>query len=187
MIFRTLGPIYDVMFTALRDEFAISENPDNGIFKTCQSGLHFKATSELKPTEFPWAFMEFGSITPVEAERMPQVFRYELTYPMVLMTFADRGNQDRLVFNPDKANAGEAVNKNPGIGDMVASVSKFFWETYHTSRFGVFDSDDDYTIHDWTVSRVGTPTVSQVQAMLVHPYLRAVQLDFTFDIRERTV
>ena len=185
-MFKTIRPIYNKLFTILNDEFSLDENSDGGIFKTFQAGLFFRDENVLASHLFPWAFLEFGNIGDVQRYRSPEVYKYELNYPLVLMTFADMGDQDRLVFNDNKEEGG--YNVNPGIGDLVEKVGGFLWDQYHSNRLDLFDVrsiKDKYGIENWTYSGVGTPTVPHVQTMMIHPYFRAVQIDITFEVVER--
>jgi len=121
---------------------------------------------------FPWLFFELFPITITAPFRMPQNWNYELTVPLVALTMADRGDMNSLIVN-------DGTNNLKGIGDIVKDIGTLFW-TYQHSHFGVSG------INKWTFGRVGAPTVMHIQTLLQHPYIRGVQVDFVFDVSERS-
>ena len=187
-MYKAMEPVYSKLFNILNDNFAKSENSETGIFSTVQRGLFFRDENVLASHLFPWAFVEYSETGSLEVKRSPEVYRYDLHYTITCMTFADRGDQDRLVFNPD-VDGDTKFNKNPGIGDIVAEVGGFFWDNYHTNRLDIFDGEEaseEYAVNDWVIGGVGVPENPHVQMMMTHPYMRAVQFRFVFDITERT-
>ena len=183
-IFRAIRPAYFLIFDVIHTNFDLKANPDGGLFRTTQAGLHFREEDVLASNMFPWAFLELGNVTSTEPRRAPNVFGYEVTFQLVVMTFADLGNQDRLVFNKDVGNTGQSVNKNPGYGDLIERVMGYLWQYYHKNRFGI--REEDYTIYDWKITGVGTPNIAHLQMMLLHPYIRARQINITCQVDERS-
>jgi hypothetical protein len=88
------------------------------------------------------------------------------------MTFAERGDPTELVFRTGTG--------NKGIGDIVQDITSVFWTQKKENRFGVDG------VKNWTIGRVGVPGVLSIQRLLTNPMVRGVQIDFVFDIVERT-
>jgi len=153
--------------------FDIFSGSDFDYFKTRQAGFYPRAEEVLAPHLYPWGFIEFGSITPIEVYRAPAVFRYELTIPIVIMTMADRGDPTSLVVN-------NGTNENKGILDIVDDIGEKFWQ-YKENHFEIEG------INDWIFGRIGYPSVLSVQRLLVHPLIRGMQIDFIFNVIERGI
>jgi len=160
--------IYDQMYEV------ISEDSSLTYLRTKQRGFYPRDENVLSPTLYPWVFMEFGGYTSVEVLRMPRNWKYEFTINVVAMVLADRGRPDELVF----ASSEDTNRGGKGIGDVVADICGALWP-YHETHFNVSG------VVDWNFSRVGTPSVMSVQALLVNPYIRGVQIDVTFLCQER--
>lgn len=142
--------------------------------KTKQKGFYPRDPDNIPPTMYPWIFIEYGGMGEIAAIAAPRVWGYDFTLACVALTFADKGDPTNLVFR-------DSVNDNKGIGDMVADISDVFWSNMKVNHFGVVG------VRDWTIGRVGIPSVLSVQRlMLTNPYVRGVQLDFVFDLKEIT-
>ena len=195
-MFRATDIIYDNVLKILNDTFLLKSDNPTGLFRTIDSALDWRLIDNLPVDKFPWAILEFVEIGRVEEEQAPDVFTYPLRLAMVMMTYADRGNQEYLVRNPnfelgqsyeDQESGGK--NKNPGVMDLYKVVAGYFWGYRHTQELSIFgiprNNQVDYGIQRWTFERIGIPTVPAVQGMLVDPMFRGVQADFTFLVRER--
>ena len=207
-MFRAVPLIYDALFDILQETFLITSQNETGLFRTVERGLDFQLGSNLPVDKFPWAVLEFGATGRVNEEQAPYVYIYPLQLSMVLMTFADKGDQEFLVRNPyykvgvdlNKINTGminpdspidtEGHNTNPGIMDLYTTVAGFFWGYKTTKQFaqlGIPRTDQiDYGINNWTFDRAAAPDVPGIAAMMeVDVRFRGVQIDFIFDVRER--
>lgn len=160
--------IYDKIFDI------ISTNSTFDYVKTKQRGFVPLDENLLNPTLYPWIFTEFGGFTQVECIRMPNVWSYNMTINIVCMTFADMGDIDSLVFNSDSGN----INK--GVVQMAGDVGDVLWNKYKSGGYGISG------IRDWTISRVGTPGIMNIQGLLMSPLIRGIQIDLVIQIEERT-
>lgn len=152
--------------------YAILMTSDFDYFVTRDRGFYPRQENLLHPTLYPWAFIEFVNVPPIGVKRAPQVWEYELTLGLVMMTHADKGDPTSLVVN-------DGTNDNKGILDMVADVGLHYWGGYKDNHFGIDG------VNDWNIGRVGIPSVLNVQRLLMHPLLRGVQIDFVFEVVER--
>ncbi|MHC4395614.1 MAG: hypothetical protein ACYS1A_08155 [Planctomycetota bacterium] len=159
--------IYERMFEILQDSAF-------DYFETRQKGFYPRAENLVNPTFYPWAFIEFGGISHIEVIRAPMVWEYHFTIALVAMTCADKGDPTSLVFN-------DGTNDKKGIGDIIEDVGSKYWE--NKNDFGVTGN----TLRDWSIARVGPPSILNVQRLLVHPFIRGVQFDFVFQINERGI
>ena len=200
-MFRAVPLIYDALFDILEQTFLITSQNPTGLFRTVERGLDFQLGSNLPVDKFPWAVLEFGATGRVNEEQAPYVYIYPLQLSMVLMTFADKGDQEYLVRNPNyevgvNLNTLSSTvdtkgrNTNPGIMDMYTTVAGFFWGYKTTKQFaelGIPRTDQiDYGINNWTFDRAAAPDVPGIAAMMeVDVRFRGVQIDFIFDVRER--
>lgn len=154
--------------------FSVLEN--NSTFdyiRTKQRGFYPRDPSALNPKLFPWVFIEFGGMTDIEVRAAPRNWKYQFILQCVALTFADKGDPTDLVYN-------DGTSDNKGIGDLVTDIMDVYWTTKKVSYFDVSG------VRDWTIGRVGVPSVLGVQQMLINPLVRGVQLDFAFEIIERT-
>jgi len=179
-VFKAIDDIYEQMFTILNDPLKFS------YWKTKQRGFHIREETVLTSNMFPWAFIEWGSVSSVNWFQSPNNFKYVATFPLVIMTFADKADQTALVFNKDEGNTGTSKNKNPGIGDIVQDVGIAYWDDFHNNRFGITQHPGVAEVEDWTISNIGTPTILSIQTILAHPWIRGTQIDFSFTVQERT-
>lgn len=166
------GGIAKNIYTAFFD--LLDDDPTFNYFKTKQRGFYPRDPDNIPPTMYPWVFIEYGGIGEIAVIAAPRVWGYEFTLVCVALTFADRGDPTNLVFT-------DGSSDNKGIGDIAADISNVFWTNMKENHFGVSG------VRDWTIGRIGVPSVLSVQRlMLTSPYVRGVQLDFVFDIKERT-
>lgn len=165
MFAGTPKQIYEKVFEVLSTDASLS------YFETCQKGFYPRSENLVNPTLYPWVFIEFGGYGGISSYRVPRVWEYEFTIPMVAMTIADKGDPTSLVFN-------DGTNEKKGIGDIIADIGAVFWQR-KIDQFGIEG------VNDWNISRVGTPSVLSVQRLLVNPFVRGVQMDFSFQIIER--
>ena len=199
-LLRPVRALHNKLYNTLYDQFSLAENdpPPNGsgLFATVQQSLHWRIPQDmLVHTAYPWAFVEWYNSDEVETTRMNEVFVYTLDFAIVVMTFADKGIQENMVFNPnfgiDSPKGG--LNQNPGVGDLAERVVGYFWENYKTNRFGLESElglgqrgpNSLFAVQDWTISGVVEPTVLMVQDLLHHPWFRGKQINFKFIIHER--
>lgn len=159
--------IYTEFFSVLNDDSTFD------YIITKQRGFYKRDAATLTPTLFPWVFIEFGGMTEIRCIAAPRKWEYQFMLQCVVMTFADKGDPTDLVYNG-------GTSDNKGIGDMVADIMNVFWSTKKVNHFGVAG------VRDWTIGRVGVPSVLSVQLLLVHPFVRGEQLDFAFSINETT-
>lgn len=161
-------PIYDRLFAIL--EAAAAGSGTLSYFKTMQRAFFPRAENLLAPTLYPWLFIEFGGISGIDLHRFPANWKYEFTIAVVYMTFADRGDVTDLVFSADG-------NTNKGVGDITADLGSVLWGG-NKADFGVEG------IIDWTIGRVGYPSVLNIQRLLLSEYIRGLQMDLVFKISE---
>jgi hypothetical protein len=159
--------VYDKMWTILD-----TTTPTFDFFRTKQRAYYPRAENLINPAFYPWAFIDASGYDPIERLRSPRVWKYEFTVPLVVMTFAVQGDIESLVFA-----SGESDTL--GILDIAGIVGEEFWK--RRGGFGVTG------VRDWTIGRVGIPTVLNVQRHLMNPYVRGVQMDFIFQVNERDV
>lgn len=159
--------IYKRMFEILSDSYF-------DYFQTRQEGFYPRADNLVNPTLYPWVFIEEGGTSDIEVIRFPMVWQYSYTVALVAMTCADKGDPTSLVFN-------DGTNDKKGIGNIRSDIGNKFWE--HKIDFGIAGN----TLRDWRIIRTGTPSILNVQRLLVHPLIRGVQFDFVFQINERGI
>ena len=162
--------IYNRLYEILED----ASETDLSYCKLLQRGFHPTAENLLAPTMYPWVFIEYVSQSNITIQRMPTVWQYELTIGIVALTLADRSDFDSIVYKEDGSK-----NTNPGIGDMVEDIQSVLWA--HHNDFGVPGG----VVQNWTISRIGMPSVLHVQALMMSEFVRGLQIDVTFQIVER--
>lgn len=164
----------DVAKNIYTEFFSVLENNATfNYFRTVQRGFSPRDPSALNPRLFPWVFIEFGGMTEIEVRAAPRHWKYQFIIQCVALTFADKGDFTDLVFN-------DGTSDNKGIGDMVSDIMNVFWTTKKVNYFGVTG------VRDWTIGRVGTPSVLNVMQLLMNPLVRGQQIDFAFQINETT-
>jgi len=140
-------------------------------FETKQSGFYPRGETLLVPAIFPWIFTEMGGMNTIEWARSSAVWRYEYIVNVVAMTHADKGDPTTLI-------VGDGTNVNKGIQDIASDLVDVFWEK-KVSRFDVPG------VRDFTIRRVGQPSVLNVQRLLMSPFIRGIQIDLAFLVEER--
>lgn len=163
MFSTTPKAVYDRLFTILDESVTLN------YFNTRQKGFFPRSENLLAPTLYPWLFTEIGGFSEIGIYRYPRNWTYELTIPIVYMTFADRGDVVDMV-SSDNGNA------NKGVIDMTADIGEVVW-AYKTD-FGVAG------VVDWNIVRVGTPNILSVQRLLMSEYVRGLQMDLVFQIQK---
>lgn len=141
-------------------------------FETLQQGFYPRGENLLIPDLYPWVFIEMGGMDNIERARSPAVWSYYYVVNIIAMTHADKGDPTTLVVN-------DGTNENKGIQDIAADIVGILWEKKLTH----FDLPN--IVRDWTVQRVGQPSVLNVQRLLLSPYIRGIQIDLSFSVRER--
>ncbi len=165
-MFQTIPKaVYDKMFAILSTDSSLD------YIATKQRGFNPKEPDTLVPNLFPWVFIEFGGYSPVEVYAMPKKWDYEFTIAVVAMVLADKGRPEDLVFRSGDYDQGR------GIGDVVADIGNVLWG-YKDNMFDVVG------VLDWTITRVGTPSILAIQQLLMNPYVRGVQMDVSFQLLE---
>lgn len=155
--------------------FEILEDSEFDYFETRQKGFYPRADNLVSPNLYPWAFIEEGGMSDIEVIRFPMVWEYNYTVILIAMTCADRGDPTSLVFN-------DGTNEKKGIGDIRQDIGGKYWE--HKIDFGVAGN----SLRDWRITRVSnTPSILNIQRLLVHPFIRGIQFDFVFQINERGI
>jgi len=140
---------------------------------TKQKGYYPKAPQLMSSNLFPWAFIEFDSVSPIEPYRTGMVFSQELGLSLVVMTHADKGNRDDLIYN----SGGAGSNVNKGIGNVWEDIQNVYFGKWKKPNFGI-----DGLI-SWTIIRAGVPQIPQIIRLLVeNDLIRAIQVDFRFKI-----
>ena len=187
-MFQAKRLIYKRLFERLRDQFDLNVNATDGLFNTVQAGFHIRATNAFDPKLCPWAFIEQGSSPGIEFFQSPKVWKYEVTYPMVIMTHADKTVQTGLVYNLDIDDDTVLHNDNLGVEDLMDKVVDYFWSNFTNQRFDLFDDPaeqrvSDFYVEQWRVSH-GIPTLPFLQPMLIDAFYRAIQINFTFLVIE---
>jgi len=134
----------------------------------------YRPRENITPDLFPWAFVDLGDWSGVDPYRFGMVFDYELTIPVIALTYADKGRPEEMLFQADE----NPVNENKGIGDIMVDLGLVFWG-YKVNRFGLAVG-----IIDWTITRIGVPTNLGLQALLLNPHVLGKQMDLTFHIKE---
>lgn len=167
MLFETPELIYNRLFEIIENDSTFD------YCKLKQRGFHPRDPNLLSPTMYPWIFIEYVSQTGIEPYRMPRVWTYEQTIGIVCMSLADRADFDSVVFRET-----DSKNVNPGVGNMVADVQKVLWT--HHEDFGIAGD----TLLKWNISRIGTPSVLQVQMLLMSEFVRGLQIDLVYQIVE---
>lgn len=167
MLFEAPGLIYDRLFEIIDTDATFD------YCKLKQRGFNPRSENLLSPTMYPWIFIEYVSQSAIEPYRHPRVWTYEQTFGVICMTLADRADFDSVVYRESNSQ-----NVNKGVGDMIADVQKVLWQ--HHEDFG--ETGD--TLLKWTIGRVGTPSVLQVQRILMSEFVRGLQIDVTFQIVE---
>lgn len=162
----TLKSVYDKVNSILNTD------ADLLTFNTIQPGFFPAGDNLTNPKWYPWVFAEFGGIGMTDVFRSPRNWDYELNVYVIALTFADRGHPEDMVFS-------SGVNENPGIGDIALNLRKVFWK-YKPNRFDVVG------VNDWNITRTGVPTFPIIQPLLMHEYIRGIQLDLAFQIVDRT-
>lgn len=181
-MFKSLDIIYNHLFDILNTDSVFT------YFKTKEKGFFAREDAAANSQLYPWGFIEYPRISGVDAVKFPTVFRYIATFPLVVMTYADRGDVDKLIFNDQIGNPGTEFNVNPGIGDIIQDVGTVYWDSYKVNKLGITTFPTGVSVTDWTFSFVGDANVSQVQALTaIHPYIRASQIDFAITVTENTV
>ena len=140
-------------------------------FETKQPGFYPRGENLLVPTMYPWIFTEMGGMNTIESARSPAVWHYEYIVNVVAMTHADKGDPTTLII-------GDGTNVNKGIQDIASDLVDIFWEK-KVSRFDVLG------VRDFTIRRVGQPSVRNVQRLLMSPFIRGIQIDLAFLVEER--
>lgn len=159
--------IYDRMWSVLTTDSTFD------YIVTKQKGYYPKAIQLISSNLFPWAFIEYESLSPIEPYRLGGVFNSEYALSLIVMTHADRGNQADLIFNSGGADS----NVNKGIGDIVDDIIAVYYGKWKRPNFGVSG------IIDWTITRAGIPQIPQIVRLMVeNELIRAIQVDFRFKI-----
>lgn len=139
---------------------------------TRQRGFHPKGDNLVSPTLYPWLFIEYGSTTEPRSVRTLR-WEYEYTIPIVVMTMADKGDFDDLIFNTT------GKNLNKGVGTMIYDVKKLMW-SYH--KGGLLGIDE---IQDWNIGASHQPNILSVQRVLFSEYVRGLQMELIFRVWEQ--
>ena len=154
----------------------LTEDSRLAYIQTKQRAFYPRGENLVTPNLYPWVFIEFIGISSVEVFRMPANFDYELSLGIVVMAFADEGKVDDTVFrDSDDPNA----NRSKGAMDIISDLGIVFWGGKQT-HFNVSG------VVDFTITRVGTPSVLSVQTLLMNPFVRGLQMDMAFHIQERS-
>ena len=188
-MFQAKRLIYKRLFERLRDQFDLKVNPTDGLFKTVQAGFHVRAANAFDSILCPWAFIEQGSSPGIDFFQSPKEWQYEVTYPMVIMTHADKTVQTGLVYNLDIDDDTVLHNENLGVEDLMDKVVDYFFSNFTNHRFDLFDDPaeqrtSDFHVEQWKVSH-GIPTIPFLQPILMDAFYRAIQINFTFLVIER--
>ena len=176
-MFTALEPIFNEIYKILNDEFAVGTDP---VFKTFEKGFQYKQQKIISKEIYPWGFLDWGKPGNVSLVRAPRVFGYRVIFPLVLITYADEGEQETLIYQGNVS-----TNTNLGIGDLITQVSSFIWNNYHERLFPVPPSNE-WSVMRWTIDRVSEPTISYVRPLLMSPLIRAAQIDFNLEVTEIT-
>ena len=182
-----LEPVYNRLYKILYDQFGAGDQP---MFKTFEKGFQYKERKAANKDIYPWAFLSWGRPGRVRLISMPRHFGYVAIYPLILMTWANEGGQDKLIYNEDPPE----METNPGIGDLIAKVSTFLWDGYRDGFFApmiIRDPDPEVqpktiSVPQWNVEGAREPSLSYVRPLLINPFIRAAQIDFSIEIHERT-
>lgn len=162
--------VYNRLYEILED----ATETDLSYLELLQRGFHPTSENLLAPTMYPWVFIEYVSQSNISIHRAPTVWKYELTLGIVALTLADRSDFDSIVYRED-----DSKNTNPGIGDMIEDIQSVLWA--HHNDFGIPGG----VVNNWTIARIGAPSVLQVQALMMSDLVRGLQIDVTFNIVER--
>lgn len=183
---RALEPLYNRVFEIIEKEFLTKR----GIITTLEKGLPVYDVQSVDETLYPWVFLDWGNIGEVHTVTSPNNFvrypynaSYQFNLPLVIMTFADAAQKNRLIFS---GNTEDADNQNLGIGDLVQQISDHLFQNY---RAGFFSSppSEEWIVPTWTIAGVQTPSSAHVTALLVlNNYIRAAQLNIRFTVAETT-
>lgn len=155
--------IYNRIWTIL------DTDPDLSYFKTKQRGF-FPRGGQVSQDQFPWLFMEDLGMSGIEGYRMPMNWQSDFTIAVVLMTYADAGDIESIV-------VGGGDNVNKGILQMQGDVANVLWK-HHKGGIGVNG------VIKWTIARSGTPSLLNIQRLLMSDFIRGRQIDIAFNISE---
>jgi hypothetical protein len=163
--FTIINDVYDAVNDLIDSDSRLS------YFATKQRGFFPRGENLLVPTMYPWLFTEMGGLGTLSVARSPAVWRYEYIVNVVAMTHADKGDPTTLV-------VGDGTNDNKGIQDIAQDLLAIFWEK-KISKFDVVG------VRDYTIRRVGQPSVLNIQRLLLSPFIRGIQIDLEFTLEKR--
>ena len=117
-MFSALEPVFHAIYDRLNTQFG--ETGQCPEFKTFEKGLQLKQEREIDAGLFPWGFLEWGTVGEVSFAWAPRTAEYRITYPLILLTLADQGQQERLIFNPTNRllRTGETVQADFEDGEV---------------------------------------------------------------------
>lgn len=195
-MYRSLRPIFDRLYRVLGERFTTDTSVALGDSENArpyvpryERGVPF--LREQLGVEYPLAFLEWGRVSDIELYQSPEEYAYVLTYRLFYLIQLGVSEDDRegQIFR-------ESPFTNPqwGVGEFAQDITNFFWQTHQPSRFSeAWEGQDDWSILDLTVdggilnfSTVTDQTLDLLQKLLLEDLsLRAVQINFSFEVRER--
>lgn len=171
-----LKAVYDKLIDILTNEAEFS------YFNRVERGFNISTFNPetLNHRDFPRTFVEDsrspGGVTP---HRTSGVFETKVTFPICFYTFLDRGRFSESVFNPNKGNAGNSQNVNPGIDDILTDIESVFYDRFKRNHLTLPD------VFDWDFTYFGTVRLAypELRAMEQLALVKGKQVDITLAIR----
>ena len=191
-MYKSLRPIYDTLYGVLRRHFAGDGDapvPEVNYFERGMPTLN-----DLPADRFPLAFLEWGRVSDIELFQSPEEYSYVVTYRLFYLIqpgLSTRQIRDQVFRELDSD--GNSEETQWGIGEFAQDVTNFFWQTHQPSRFSeAWDDQDDWSILDLTMdseilsfAAVTDQTLETLRELLEDRSFRAVQIIFSFEVRER--
>ena len=161
-MFNAIEPIYNKFFEVLQQRFAADtytreqeklpvsdrrpnpfEDETENLFKFLDIGIRSFNNQVITMNDVPYGALEWGETNRVKGFRMPESYTYELRIPLVLVTMAssiDHRNPRIQTIFPN------------GVGEFTRKIGGFFWQQYHTGRFGeAVPSEFAGDAWDWSI------------------------------------
>lgn len=185
-MFQALKPLYDRLYEIISAEFVTRR----ALITTFERGFAARDPRTTDNSLYPWALLEWANIgevhtvaNPNNFVRYPYTASYQVDVPLLIMTFADAAEQDRLIFNNEPA---ANNNQNLGIGDLVHQISDHLFDHYR-SGFFTDPPSPDWIVPMWTIGGVQTPRSAHINSLLVlNNHIRATQINIRIIVAEVT-
>ena len=172
-------------------------------FKKFERGIIYQTSRNTDLKLYPMGYLEWGQVGEIEDYQSPHGYKYDLTYPICLLTFQKEGTPDNAVFTKK---TGDGFY---GIGDLVTVIVRDLWASFKKSRFmsarSRYDAtlqvpgdtlaadETDWWIIDWSLdvaNKIGpqpgeTDTLVANSTRQGNPLVRGTQINLKFEVFER--